>query len=153
MAQMLIKYGFFLLIEIGIYFMFLYRYRKNDPLYWITLATLTLCLFFKMGKQNDFVMRVSIPGVVYTLYMVIDALDRLYKEKKWVKFAALIIVLAIGSVTPVHELNRSIDKTISRYDEGETSMGKTVEEDKVMSGLNFSSDATDDFFYKYLADK
>ena len=107
---MLCTYVIFVVLEFGIYFLFLIkRITKYDYLL-IALLELLLIPIYKMSPANDFAMRASIPAL---FILSISIARYLIEEKKNRQRIFLIIVLAMGSATPMCEINRSIQGTLS----------------------------------------
>ena len=79
---------------------------------------------------------------------IICLADTLYR--KYLRFA-LIVVLLVGMVTPVHEIGRSIVETTGQYAEYGTLHLQKVPEYNVMTEPNFSGSTEDNFYYRYLA--
>ena len=66
-------------------------------------------------------------------------------------FAGLLIVLLIGSVTPVLEIKRTWTYTYERINAGETVYAEDSDIVEVLNSGNFSGDISDNFFFKYIA--
>ena len=47
-------YLIFFIIEVGFYFLSIYRYQKNESLYWITVLVLFVCPLIRVGLGIDF---------------------------------------------------------------------------------------------------
>jgi hypothetical protein len=43
------NYVLFCILEFGVYAIAVYRYRKNQKLYWMTIVILFLCAFIRVG--------------------------------------------------------------------------------------------------------
>ena len=139
----------FILIEVGLYYIAIYKYNKRNPLYYISFIWLCLCPLTAVGSGQDFCMRASIPALVLLFIMVADTLRSTYSDKCWKIFIPLLVLLCIGSVTPLHEINRSIRYTVQDYYTQSSPMAENVSVDDIMYGANFSGDCTNDFFYQY----
>jgi hypothetical protein len=101
----------FLFLEAGVYLLLLYKKYKGDIFYYITIITLFIAPFIKIGGQSDFVARFSIPTVMVMAAMCLkylvnyDIKELTDKANKYI-YVALCICLTIGAVTPVTEFFR-----------------------------------------------
>lgn len=128
-SALILRYIIFILSEILVLFVLIYRAQRHRPVYWISLAVLLVVPFIRMGYNPDFCMRVSIPALLIVYLMVTDTLlkyTRVHRErapgsilcaqrkrrKIWV--AALVAVLAVGAVTPLREILRTTSVTVQR---------------------------------------
>lgn len=133
--------------EYVVYYIVIYKYQKNTPLYYISLILLLICPFVTVGYGGDFCMRASIPGLIALFIMILDSLSKA-QEKKDKKFViALIILLVLGSFTPLNEIKRTITNT-NKY----TKMEK-VELITDICKKNFYGYIDKSLFYKYFAKK
>lgn len=102
---------FFLILEAGIYLLLLYRNYKKDIFYYITVITILIAPFIKMGGRSDFVARFSIPTVMVMAAMCLKYLvnfdhnEMIDKMNKYI-CTILCICLLIGAVTPLTEFFR-----------------------------------------------
>jgi len=77
------------------------------------LASLVLMVLplFKMGYNNDIVMRGSIPSLLvlwaFAVHMLVDAVQHLKHRRVILPFAVLVIFLLVGSYTSFSEIGRS----------------------------------------------
>lgn len=126
----------FILIECVLYLLFLYIDHYKNPLYWISLISLLIIPFFKVGTSQDFCMRVSIPALFMVQILIQQTLlgkqeqkqeqksDR-HKlsagERKFMQIV-FIIMLVIGSVVPLQEISRSVVFTLPAYEVTKTAM-------------------------------
>jgi hypothetical protein len=78
LAQALWIYIKFILLEFGIYAILIARKYWKNPLYYVTIVSLLVFPFFKMGYSTDFTMRASIPAI---FMMYIFCLKFLMEEK------------------------------------------------------------------------
>ena len=147
----LMNYVLFCILEFGVYAIAVYRYRKNQKLYWMTIVILFLCAFIRVGTGPDFSMRASIPALTVLYLMVVDALAESSRKKEWKVFIPLVLLLCIGAVTPIHEMARTVEGNAQYYEQNQAMTKIFVQESQVMQSHNFSSSADENFFYKYLA--
>lgn len=116
----LIKVVLFWIIEVGIYFILLYKSNKNNLYYWTSIVITIIAPFFKMGTASDFVMRSTIPTIMLISVMCMQYLVNqeklLEKRIQWFNkrfcYSCLIISLSIGSVTALSEITRGYNKVM-----------------------------------------
>lgn len=141
-GTMILLYVMFILFEFGIYMLILYKKQKNNPLYYLIFLLLCLIPFGKIGVSIDFCMRASIPALFIVMLMVIEYLD---EEGKNYTTYLLIAVLIIGAVTPMHEIKRTVSKTINQgY------INEIADEDDILLQGNFSGVVKDSVFGNYI---
>lgn len=135
----------FYMVEAGVYLMILYPAVKDKRLFALNAVWLYLIPLILVGRSCDFCMRASIPGLFLMMLWCMDAFDT------WISSSAsrrrmllLLLVLAIGAVTPLHEMKRSFVNTRDYYE------NRIAGEDEVLMGNNFSG-STAGFFWRYLA--
>lgn len=102
---------FFCLVEFGLYAIILYRSGAIQEERWrwmldITVMTLAILPWFKLGVYNDLVMRSSIPalfalGVIVTRAVLDKTLERQTR-------LALVVLLLIGAITSGIEIRRHL---------------------------------------------
>lgn len=107
-GSLLKRYAAFILLEVLVYALLLFRRQKKNPLFYIAVIGLLALPVYKIGENNDLVMRASAPLLlllmVYTLQLFLEKVQ----AKRWVAAAALSLVLLVGAVTPIHEISRSV---------------------------------------------
>ncbi len=101
----------FLILEVGVYLILLYRKCRKDIFYYLTIITSLVAPFVKIGNQSDFVARFSIPSVMVVAAMCLKYLinfDWKNMRSKIDKYvcATLCICLLIGTITPMTEFFR-----------------------------------------------
>jgi hypothetical protein len=101
----------FFLIEGGVLWIVLIHKREGDPFWLIAGLILFLVVFVRIGKNQDFVMRATIPAL---LYLMVGVGEELFHSRGWVK-NFIVVCLAIGSITPLYEINRSLARTLNYY--------------------------------------
>jgi hypothetical protein len=140
--------GVFCLLEFGIYAMFIYSSSRG----WefktkVLFATALLCLllfpFYRYGRANDFVMRVSIPS----LFVLAVLLGRTLHSQSLtgLKRVILVTLVALGSVTALVEFRRHATKV---YETGR--ILQMPEVDQVASLWNPSVDTSDSLILQYI---
>ncbi|MBR2534196.1 MAG: hypothetical protein IKE50_05390 [Erysipelotrichaceae bacterium] len=111
----LIDYFIFVLTEFILYWLFVYKEKKNDKYFWIVSMELLLFPMVWM-RDGNFTMRASIPALFIFMLYIIETMNRIETKSKIV----LTAMLLIGSLTPISEINRSIKNTlIGNYDNEE----------------------------------
>lgn len=146
------SYFEFYILEFGLYAIWVYRYAYKNFEYYIMIGILIACPFIQIGVAQDFCMRVSIPSLFVLMLFCISYLSNRWKRNKI--FASLLIVLLIvGAITPLFEINRSISNTFSGSYEDKLFIADEVPVDVILHGLNFSTNIDTSFFFKYLAKK
>ena len=60
-------------------------------------------------------MRASIPALIVLYLYMTGALEHAYRRKDWKHLAAVLLVLAVGAVTPLHEAVRTVSETAAVY--------------------------------------
>lgn len=146
----LFSYILFILIEIGAYYIYIYRHYKKNWLFYISLFTLLICPLIKVGSGGDFCMRASIPSLLILFYMVVKSLQKDMKEKN-IWCYVIIIALAIGSTTVVHEVGRSVTNTARRYQRDHEVINPITSEEKMLQSNNFSGETEDNIFFTYFS--
>lgn len=149
-AEWVIGYILFIMVEIGIYYLYIYRYHKKDWLFYLSLGTLLLCPLIKVGSGGDFCMRASIPSLLILFYMVADSVRKDMAEKTVCRYI-IIIVLAVGSMTAIHEMGRSVSNTVLIYQQDHEAINPIAPEEKMLQSNNFSGNVEDNFFFRYIA--
>lgn len=133
--------------EYFIYYILIYKYQKQSPLYYISLILLLLCSFVKIGYGGDFCMRASIPGLVALFVMILESLS-IAQEKKDKKFIiALTVLMVLGSITPLNEIKRTIANT------NENTKIETIDLINDKHKRNFYGYIDKSLFYKYFIKK
>ena len=150
-TQYLFKWVLFIVIEIGIYYLYIYRYYKSDPLFYISLMVLLMCPFVKIGTGGDFYMRASIPALVVLYYMVVQSLKKDVEERKYISCCFILIILGVGGLTALHEMGRSVVNTINQYEKCGEIVNEVSPEEAMLKSNNFSGQVENNLFFKYLA--
>lgn len=106
------KYLAFVFLEFGIFAILVFRKEYKNPVFYVTLITLLLFPFLKMGRQADFPMRASIPAIFMMYVFVVRFIlseKECIKQKgsaKRILYIVLILCLFIGAATPGVEIYR-----------------------------------------------
>ena len=143
------KYLILVLVEVGAYLLLLYKYNNNKGVYFVTLLSLVMVPLL-MGGSKDFCMRVSIPALFILMLLVQDTLEASKHKKDKFVFIGLAAALCIGSITPIHEISRTIKGTMECNSNG-TEYGTTQTKYDVLNFENFSGSVDDNLFFDYIA--
>jgi len=143
----LVIYVLFTLIEFGLYAIVIHKYFKNDVIWNVTLISMILMSFIRLGGGNEFVMRGSACYLFIFFIYIIRALwqKSLTKPEK----AALAIFFVIGAFTPFLEIKRSV----THYSAEIPVLSKqysVMELYKYRNNYQYLGDK-EAFFWKYLA--
>lgn len=143
------QYWIFILFEAGIYLILIYRYNMNNGTYFVVMLSLLIIPLVK-GNSGDYCMRVSVPALFVLMILVQDALEEAAGNKERIWLCSLIVTVCIGAVTPLHEITRTVQKTIECQKNG-TAYGSTIERQRLLNGVNFSGNIDESFFFKHIA--
>jgi len=106
-------YGWFIVCEFGLLAAVMGWHYRRRPLFYLTVLLLLLYPAIYYGPTYEFGMRASLPALLVLLVFTADFLaDR--NSSRW-RRAVLIGLLAVGVVTPVHEIWRSMKHTAQYY--------------------------------------
>lgn len=134
-----------------VYGVLVYRYNQRNKPYYFILVCLCVIPPIRVGYSTDFCMRASIPFLFLLTILVIEAVERSWKERRYSLFAGLVIVLIIGSATPVLEIKRTWTYTFERINTDMTVYEEDKDTIEVLNAPNFSGDIQNNFFFKYIA--
>jgi hypothetical protein len=103
----------FFLLEGGILWLVLAPLKWRDPRWVVTGLLLAVIPFIQLGSGRDFVMRASIAQLFYLMIMTGEVLF----SKTTPRFLLITcyLLLALGSLTPLYEINRSVYRTYEYY--------------------------------------
>jgi hypothetical protein len=103
----------FFLLEGGILWLLLAPRLWRDPRWGVSGILLFVMPFIQLGSGRDFVMRASIAPLFYLMMWSGEAIFQIGTSRFYrIAFATL---LAIGALTPLYEINRSIYRTFEYY--------------------------------------
>jgi hypothetical protein len=103
----------FFLLEGGILWLLLAPLKWRDPRWVATGMLLAIIPFIQIGSGRDFVMRASIAPLFYLMIMAGVTISQ--KTTPRLLLLTCYLLLAIGSLTPLYEINRSIYRTCQYY--------------------------------------
>lgn len=145
----LAKWIIFIIIEIGIYVIIIYKYQKDNGLFYYTVANLCILSLFRVGYTNDFCMRTTIPALLILILMIIETIRNAWHKKEFQIVIPLVLALAIGGITPLHEFTRTVTETYARIKDDVAVYEESVEEVDLLNTSNFAGDVDDNLFFKY----
>lgn len=122
---------------------------SGKGIYFVTSLSLVLIPLLK-GNSADFCMRVCIPALFVLIILVQDTLEAASRKKDLWVLGGLLIVLFIGSITPIHEIARTIKGTVEYQNNG-MEFKSTVSEEVIFGEPNFSGSVNDNFFFEHIA--
>lgn len=147
----LLLYILFILLEVGVYFLAIYKYWRNKALYYLAIVWLCICPLITVGFGKDFGMRASIPALVLLYLMVIKTLSSSKRARDYGIYISLSVLLFLGSITSVHEIVRTTAITAERYRSGQPILDVNVTEEELLQSRNFAGEVEGSFFYQYIA--
>lgn len=104
----------FLILEIGLYFLVMLKYRWKDPAFYLLGLLIALIPLIRIGTGGDFAMRASIPALVILFLLVAQTLEEAWKKRDFRILALFSILFVLGAITPVLEINRTLIETYHR---------------------------------------
>lgn len=152
----LYSYLLFCLLEFGIYALLIAGKFKKEPVFLIAVTALLLIPSYQMGINNDFVMRVSIPSLIFLMVFVAKFLTEPIqgKFKNGILKFLLVGFLLIGAITPFNEIYRSVTQTWSNPQgiiNDRVRTLSTLDESKAeIINVFVAKDPRNTFFFKYL---
>jgi hypothetical protein len=103
----------FFLLEGGLLWLALAPLQWRDPRWALTGLLLAVIPFIQFGSGRDFVMRASIAPLFYLMMMTGEAIFQ--KSTPRFLLITFYLLLALGALTPLYEINRSIYRTYEYY--------------------------------------
>jgi len=107
------KYLAFFLLEGGILWLILAPSKYKDPRWIVTGILLAVIPFIQLGSDRDFVMRASIAPLFYLMLMTGETIFN--SSSSLITRYSLLLLLLLGSFTPLYEINRSLYRTFDYY--------------------------------------
>ena len=105
--QLAAQYLKFVLLEFGLVAAAIWLIRR-DVMLAATVVVLLAVPFYIIGGGNDFAMRASIPALMILCLAAVDALLRVNWSERPKQVIPLLLVLAFGSITAIHEISRAL---------------------------------------------
>lgn len=103
----IIIYTIFIIVEFLVLALVLWQFQPSSPLF-VSIVILLLLPFKCFGPSNDLVMRASIPALTILCITVLLCFDREIFKTNRIAALALVLILAIGAETPIHEIIRAL---------------------------------------------
>ncbi|NOH01313.1 MAG: hypothetical protein HND47_04750 [Chloroflexi bacterium] len=103
----------FFLLEGGILWLALASVKWRDPRWVVTGLLLLLIPFIQLGSGRDFVMRASIAPLFYLMLMTGETVFN--KTTPRLLLVTCYLLLALGALTSLYEINRSVYRTFDYY--------------------------------------
>ena len=144
-------YFIFIMLEAGVYFIAIAKASYKKVLFYVSLVSLLIIPFIKIGYGGDFCMRVSIPALVVLYLLFIESFSEYKTKNDKIGLIALVVIFLLGAVTPFHEINRTVNETKNQYINAGSVTVYKADEYSVFSGENFTGDIEDSFFYEWLS--
>lgn len=141
------------ILEVGIYLLLVYREQRDNWLFYIIAAELCFFPLIRVGVSSDFCMRAVIPAQIILMIYVIDVLRNSINQKRWLLSVVIIIVLGIGSITPIHEITRTCAETIQRKRDRVQVEEESNDYEDIFNSGNFSGEIKYSWFFKYFVKK
>lgn len=162
-AKFLVRVALFWIIEVGVYFVLLYKSKKHSLIYWVSVVITLIAPFVKIGTASDFVMRFTIPTIMLVAVMCMEYLidyECLLEEKtrafnRRFCYRCIILCLCIGSITPLSEIMRGYSEVMEN---GKFSLVNdslvTFDQDFDQGDMNFITYGYNEkIFFKYIIGK
>lgn len=145
----------FYFLEVGIFYILLFKYYKKDYLFHVIFISLIFIPYFKIGTGYDFSMRASIPLIVGIIYYILKFFNYYYYKSKdktvMLSKYLLIIILLIGSITPLIEYLRATKAIIKNHKINVVADDiKSLELNPLEKNINFVTTGDNSIFFKYL---
>jgi uncharacterized membrane protein YidH (DUF202 family) len=144
-------YVLFIILEVLVFAVFVYPVYGRTSVFAITIFSLLIIPFFKVGKSIDFCMRASIPALLMLCLLVMFSLKEYISKRRLIPAVLLIVVLFVGAVTPIHEISRTVAASFIQYEKQGEIKNKVTDEQKVMKSGNFTGKTEGSIFFEYLA--
>ena len=138
----------FIILDVGVFAILLWKYHIKNVLFYLVIATLMIVSPIQIGYSMDFCMRASIPALFVLMLMVMQGLEKAWKEKNRFILIGLILTLLIGAVTPFFEMGRTVVETVNRRKNNVRITEVDSEELEIFSAPNFSGEIEDNFFFE-----
>lgn len=140
----------FWILEVGIYYIILFKKYKSNYLFHVAYISLIFIPLFRIGNALDFSMRASIPSMIVCIYFIIDYII----NNRFDKISKIIVIIFIfGMITPGFEYLRAVHSIrVNKKINNVADKIKTFEDKDISEYTNFiSPDPEESIFYKYLA--
>lgn len=143
----------FFLLEVGLFFAFIYKSEGRRPVYWLCMAVLLVLPWIHVGPHNDFCMRATIPAMFCLLEMVINSLMEYKKSKEYVLSVLIIALLAGCSITTFDTVKYTMEQSARTVEwivgKGDIVRAPAVTYDDLANSPSFGG-TEDSIFGRYL---
>lgn len=136
------------ILEVGVYLLLVYREQRNNMLFYIIVAELCFFPLIRVGGSSDFCMRAVIPAQIILMIYVIDKLRDSVKQRKRLLAIMIVIVLGIGSMTPLHEISRTCAETIQRKRDRVQVEEGAYKYEEILNPGNFAGEIEGSWFFE-----
>jgi hypothetical protein len=107
-ALVFMFYIIFLIYEVMLLWLLFYKDQRKNLWWYVAGGLFIIIPFIRLGTFTDFCMRASIPA----LFLLMTWSGESLLKKPNVRYrGALILLMLIGAITPIYEINRSIYRT------------------------------------------
>ncbi len=144
-------YLLFITLEVVVIVAVVYPLYKKSSLLFITTYCLLIIPFFKVGRSIDFCMRASIPLLLILSLFLISAFHTYFAEKKYPLFCAAVLIIALGAVTPIHEITRTAEASIVQIQKNYIVENPSISYEKLFKGKNFTGKTDGNPFFEIFA--
>ncbi|MBQ8540662.1 MAG: hypothetical protein IJ435_04215 [Clostridia bacterium] len=141
-------YLLFIIFEFIILTLLLLPAWGKSSLFFISVVSLLIIPFFKVGTSIDFCMRASIPLLVVLCIFSAKALDKYFSQDRQILATLLCIVLMLGAITPVKEIARVVEATAYEIQTKGSVVNDRITEHTVFAARNFTSRTENNIFYE-----
>lgn len=161
--KFVLSYVVFFAVEVLPFAIILYKDKKSDPVYWVSIATLLVIPLYQITDMNDFSMRGSMPALFFLCICMsgyvaelMDKKNTPKTKKEWLKPAAVMLTVIIMTFTTLMNLFIIFGSVITgdpgdREDIGSFGNINNARYATVVQEQFFTEDYEDCFFYRYLA--
>ncbi len=105
-------YVIFLIYEVMLLWLLFYKENRNSLWWYVVGGLFVITPLIRLGTFTDFCMRASIPAL---FILMVWSGEALFRKPKVSYRGALILLLIIGAITPIYEINRAIYRTAEYY--------------------------------------
>lgn len=144
-------YLVFIMLEFGAIWLSVLWAHQNNSLFYIVFMWLALCPLLEMYGDKNFCMRASIPALVILFIYVVQALRMSVSLKRMRNFMIIMLFIVIGSVTTLHEINRTLEVTFRVYvSRNDSFIQESASFRDIMNNEYETVDINKNLFFKYL---
>lgn len=142
----------FLFLEVLVYYICIYKYQKGNVNFYISLVILIVLPFIVLNDADNLCMRASIPSLFILYIMVCNSIKEMFNRRDIISIFVTCLILSIGGITPLHEIERSIINTYSIDKNSERNFKlEPITQEEVLTNDFESTDIESNLFYKYIS--